>query len=97
VLEKELISQCKKAARAMGGFLCNVGQLRSRGSGTTVGFPDLVLICSGKVLLIEAKLPRGRLSEGQNGFIAKAADQHVTVHVITSVEEFIELVNACRR
>lgn len=94
--EKDLIQQCREAARAMGGFLAEVGQYKARGSGTTVGYPDLTLICSGKVLLIECKTEAGTLSPGQVDFIAKAGEQHVIVHVIRSVDEFITLVNLCR-
>jgi hypothetical protein len=97
MLEKDLIQQCKGAARDMGGFLAVVGQRKAKGSGTTKGYPDLTLICSGKVLLIEAKGPTGRLTPDQIAFIARCADQHVVVHVISTLDEFITLVNLCRR
>lgn len=102
-LERDLISQCRESAEAMNAFLAMVGQRRAKGSGTTLGFPDLVLICAGRVVLIEAKRPKsdgtpgGEVSLGQQAFMEKAAAQGVTVHAIWTVREFEEIVNSCRR
>ena len=101
--ESDLVSECAKVAESMGAFLSCVGQRRAKGSGTTIGFPDLVLICAGHVVLIETKraksadTPRGTLNMGQRWFIDEAAEQGVTVHVIDSVDDFAALVNMCRR
>jgi hypothetical protein len=65
--------------------------------------PDLLLLCAGKVVLIEVKRPktaehpRGFLSLGQSAFIARALEMGVQVEVIESVREFEALVNGCRR
>ena len=102
-LERDLVDDCRDAATHMGAFLAEVGQRRAKGSGTTLGFPDLVLICAGCVKLIELKRtqdaenPRGRLNLGQQAFMERAAEQGVTVHVVDRIEQFVELVNACRR
>lgn len=101
--ESDLADACRAAAEAMGAFLAVVGQRKAKGSGSTVGFPDLVLICGGEVALIELKRPatdehpRGCLSLGQQVFIERAAEQGVTVHVVDSVEAFAAVVNHCRR
>jgi hypothetical protein len=102
-LERDLVEECRLAARAMGAFLAEVGQRRAKGSGTTLGFPDLVLLCAGEVRLIELKRtklpgqPGGRLNVGQVAFIERAAEQRVKVHVVDTLEDFVEIVNSCRR
>ena len=97
-LEKDLVQQCKDSAKAMNAFLAVVGQYKAKHSGTTLGFPDLVLICSGKVVLIETKRATGGvLSLGQHAFIAMALEQGVEVEVIDKVQDFEALVNRCRR
>ena len=101
--ESDLVSECTQVAESMGAMLAVVGQRRAKGSGTTIGFPDLVLICAGHVVLIETKraespdTPRGTLNMGQQWFIGEAAAQGVTVYVIDNVDDFVALVNMCRR
>lgn len=101
--ERDLARQCREVARRMGALLLEVGQRRARGSGTTVGFPDLVLVCAGQVRLVELKRPAapgrpgGRLSPAQLELIERCAAQGVTVHVVDAVEEFAQVVNGCRR
>ena len=102
-LESDLVTDIGKAATAMGSFVAFVGQRKAKGSGTTVGFPDCVLMCAGQVRLIELKRPatdehpHGYLSLGQSAFIERAEAQGVMVHVVDSVEGFCALVNSCRR
>lgn len=101
--EASLVDKCREAADAMGAFLAVVGQRNARKSGSTLGFPDLVLICDGQVRLIEMKRPKedgdqgGRLNLGQIAFIEKAAEKRVTVHVVDRLEDFVSVVNSCRR
>ena len=103
VLERELVNECRAIAQAMNAYLMEVGQRRAKGSGTTVGFPDLVLVCAGRVQLIEVKRPKteehpqGYVSLAQQAVIDKCAEQGVTVHVLHCAEQFVELVNSCRR
>lgn len=54
-LESDLADQCREAATAMGAYLMEVGQYNAKRSGTTRGFPDLVLVCAGHIVLIELK------------------------------------------
>lgn len=102
-LERDLVDDCRDAAEAMGAFLAEVGQRRAKGSGTTKGFPDLVLLCCGHTVLIELKRtktaehPAGTLNLGQHAFIARAAEQGVAVHVVDDLRGFTDIVNACRR
>jgi hypothetical protein len=102
-LERDLIADCHRSATAMGAYLTHVGQRNARGSGTTVGYPDLTLICAGHTVLIEVKRPKvvngraGELTMGQVEFMRRAGEQGVKVHAIRTVAEFEALVNACRR
>ena len=102
-LERDLVSECHRSAEAMGAMLAVVGQYRAQRSGTTRGFPDMVLLCCGQVRFIETKRPKtpenphGYLSLAQSAFIAAALEQGVTVHVIDNVRDFEALVNDCRR
>ena len=102
-LERDLIDECRAVAQAMNAYLLEVGQRQAKGSGTSVGYPDLTLVCAGKVVLIECKRPktaehpRGYVSLGQQAVIDRCAEQGVVVPVLDSVEQFIGLVNLCRR
>ena len=102
-LESDLVDRCHQYATALGAYLMHVGQRKAKGSGTTVGFPDLVLVCGGHVVLIELKRLKvkgedgGRLTVGQNAVIAKCAGQGVKVHVVDRIEDFVALVNEARR
>ena len=102
-LEKDLVEECRKSAEAMNAFLAVVGQRNAKKSGSTLGFPDLVLICNGRIELIECKrtktadTPKGVLNLGQIAFIGKCLEYGVRVHAIDTVREFEEIVNSCRR
>ena len=103
MLEKDLVQECRQVAEAMGAFLALIGQRKAKGSGTTRGVPDMLLMCAGEVRLIELKRPatpdnpKGFLSLGQLAFLARAAEQGVEVHVVDNVDDFVRLVNSCRR
>ena len=95
--EKTLVAACCEVAQAMGAHLEVIGQRNARGSGTTVGAPDALLVCCGQVRLIEFKTADGRLSLAQKSRIYERAEQHVDTDVVRSVNEFVALVNSCRR
>jgi len=97
-LERDLVQECRTVAKAMNVMLCEVGQYKAKSSGTTTGFPDLVAIVAGRVVLIETKRAKGGvLSIGQEAFIARAAEQNVHVFVVDRVEDFVSIANGCRR
>ncbi len=101
--ESDLVKACHKSAIAMGAYLMQSSQRSAKGSGTTIGYPDLTLVCAGKVRLIEVKRPKtadhpkGYVTMGQQAVIEKCAEQSVVVHVIDSIGQFENLVNGCRR
>ena len=102
-LESDLVDRCRQYAERMGVYLMEVGQWNAKRSGTTRGFPDLVLVCAGHVVPIEVKRLKmkgeqgGRLSIWQQAVITRCAEQGVKVYVVDRVEDFVRLVNECRR
>jgi hypothetical protein len=102
-LEKDLVGECQEIAKVYNAFLAVVGQRNARKSGSTLGFPDLVLMCAGEIRLIELKRgkdeenPAGHLNLGQHAFIAAALEQGVVVEVVDNVNDFISILNSCRR
>lgn len=97
VTESALVNSCRKLSVAMGCYLEFISQRGGRGSGTTVGAPDAFLYCSNVCIPIEFKVGRNQLSEEQAACYAKRLDQHVETAVIRTEEQFVELVNRCRR
>lgn len=95
--EKELVAEVAKIAKAMNVYLEFAGQLKARGSGSTIGLPDCFAYVSGKVIPIEFKTKTGRLSPGQALAQHKRMDQHVFTWVIRDANTFIELINMVRR
>lgn len=58
----------------------------------TEGEPDFVILAnSGRVFLIECKTRNGKLSPAQNGIKHWAFNLGHEVHIIRSMEQFIEL------
>ena len=53
------------------------------------GRPDLEIMCSGKTWYIEAKDPKGKLSNIQKSLIERAEKVGITIYVISSFEQFI--------
>ena len=102
-LERDLVDDLRKAAKAMGVLLAEIGQRKAKGSGSTIGIPDCILIANGHVELIEVKRSKaddhraGELTVGQIAFTQRAAEQGVKVHAVWTLQEFVEIVNGCRR
>lgn len=97
-LERDLVAECRVIAKAMNCFLVEMGQRKAKGSGSTIGLPDLAVLCAGKTVWIEMKRPKiGVVSVGQRAFIERAAEQGVRVHVVDNIEDFVSCVNECRR
>jgi len=57
-------------------------------------FPDMVVGCAGRNLLIEAKSDKGKLSEGQDGFRERWRGQY---DVVRSPEDAELIVAAIRK
>lgn len=61
-------------------------QAIAQGMGVHAGFPDLMVISAGRVLFLEVKAPRGRLSPAQSETAAMLRAQDFAHAVVTSVE-----------
>lgn len=61
-------------------------QAIAQGMGVCAGFPDLIVLAGCKVLFLEVKAPRGRLSNAQTAMRALIQAQGHDHAVITSVE-----------
>jgi len=53
------------------------------------GRPDLEIMYNGKTWYIEAKDPKGKLSNIQKALIEKAEKVGITIYVISSFEQFV--------
>lgn len=61
-------------------------QAIAQGMGVHAGFPDLVVFSAGRVLFLEVKAPRGRLSPAQRDTADQLRDQGFSHAVVTSVD-----------
>ena len=102
-LERDLVAELRVVAKAMNCMLVEMQQKRAKGSGSTIGLPDLAVLCNGKTVWIETKRAHvkgeghGCLTVGQVAFIERAAEQGVRVFVVDCVQDFVSVVNGCRR
>lgn len=75
----------QSSAQAM-GRLISIGLLP--------GAPDLVVhVGGGKILYLEVKAPKGRLSENQKRFAARCDRDGVPYHVVRSVEDTEKIID----
>ena len=84
--EKDLQRACEAFLRARG---CIVFHMPGRAAiGNFRGWPDITALApGGKLLLIELKSPRGKLSPLQTKFVERAARIGHIVHVCRSMAE----------
>ena len=98
--EKELVAACRDVlnfAQPPLGYLEVIGQRRARGAGNSLGAPDAILYCAGRMVPVEFKRPDGRLSDVQQTARRIRAEHGVKTHVIRDLTEFVGLVNQLRR
>jgi len=65
---------------------------RLKAMGMTPGAPDLVAFFNGRVIFLELKAPRGRLSEHQKEMQALCAEHMVMYYVIRSIDDLLEAI-----
>lgn len=86
-LHNAILEECKTR-----GWLPFHGSMAHR-TYRTEGEPDFIIFADcGRVVAIECKRRRGKLSTAQLGIIAWAEKLGHKIHVITSIEEFREIV-----
>jgi len=89
--EEELHAQIRAECRKHGWYL--FGTRMDKKSTMTRGAPDFVVVDSkGVFWCIEAKTRTGKLSVHQRAAAAHLRKLGVTVHVVRSLAEFIEVV-----
>lgn len=87
-LHADILSECR--AR---GWLAFHGAMNQR-TARTVGEPDFIILAdNGRVLFVECKTAKGKLSTEQIGVIAWAKKLAHVIHVARSLKEFLEIVN----
>lgn len=66
---------------------------RLKREGVTAGISDLVLAYRGRTAFIEVKTSTGRQSDSQKEFQAHIESHGFTYHIVTTLDEFQELIN----
>jgi hypothetical protein len=61
--------------------------------GRKLGFPDLMILCKGKILFIEFKSLSGKLSENQKEVINSLEKQGFKTYIIRTFEEFKQILD----
>lgn len=103
--ESALVLDCKRAAEAMNVYVERIGQRRADKAGQERGAPDMLVYVAGRCIPMEFKrakdrethTPCGKLSLDQVVAIERRAEQGVLTHVVTTLDEFVAVVNAARR
>jgi len=95
--ESNLVASCLRIAEGMGVYVECIGQRKARGSGTTIGAPDLLLFVAGHVIPVECKSIRGKATLAQMARAYDREQQGVTTAFVSDDEDFIKLINTCRR
>ena len=62
-------------------------------SGAPAGFSDLLICVPGKVLMVELKTGKGRLSKSQMKFQKQMYRLNIPYHVIRSLKQFKEMID----
>jgi len=57
------------------------------GMGVHPGFADLMVLCDGRVLFLELKSPRGKLSPAQNAFRAAVRAQGLSWALVRTLDD----------
>ena len=88
-LHTQILDECKRR-----GWLAFHGAMNSK-SNRTLGEPDFVILCDrGRFLMVECKTRTGKLSIEQRSIQAWAAKLEHAVHVVRSLEDFLEVITA---
>ncbi|MDE2020776.1 MAG: VRR-NUC domain-containing protein [Patescibacteria group bacterium] len=87
-LHDAIVAECKRR-----GWIYFHGSMAHR-TRRTIGEPDFcILIPGGRVLMIECKSAKGKIRPEQAGMIYWAQKLGHVIHVVRSVEEFLEIIN----
>jgi hypothetical protein len=86
-LHEDIFAECERRGwLAFHGAMC-------RRTARTLGEPDWILLApGGKLLMIECKSSTGKLSIEQQAIAAHAAKLGHIVHVVRSLDEFLNII-----
>lgn len=85
-LHAQIFSECRRR-----GWIAFHGSMSER-THRTCGEPDFVILAdSGRLLMVECKMPNGKLSIEQQAMVAHASKLGHTIHVVRSMEEFFKV------
>jgi len=85
LLEKHITKSIRDFLKVMGIFHWK----EHGGLGSAPGVPDIIGIYGGRLLAIEIKTPKGKLSPQQNYFLKKISEAGGIAFVARSVEDVI--------
>ncbi|MEI6502832.1 MAG: hypothetical protein WCP21_17620 [Armatimonadota bacterium] len=99
-----MVAEVVVIAKAMNVYIELMGQRRADKAGQSIGTPDMLVYAGGQVLPVELKraknhdgTPAGKLSIGQIVAIERRQEAGVRTAVVTTVEEFVAIVNGMRK
>lgn len=95
--ERDIVAECLGIAKTMGAYVEVIGQRKARGSGTTEGVTDTLVFCAGNVIAAEFKRADGTVNMRQHIAAERRFARGVKTPVIRSADEFVRLLNWCKR
>lgn len=95
--EKELVDEIKEYARAMNVYVEVAGQRIAKGSGSTEGLTDMFVCVAGWYMPCEVKNGDTKVRLDQIGCAMNRADAGHPTAWVRSTQDFVDLVNWCRR
>ena len=75
-------------ANANGGYRSKIESMIMKGEGVKSGIPDLTILTPGKILFIEMKSEKGKLTDNQTAVIELLKSMAISVEVCRSFDEF---------
>lgn len=94
--EADVVNTCREVAKRAGVVLEEIGQRKAKGSGTTIGFPDMALSVAGWWVPLEAKFA-SEPSQAQYLLAVWKREHGVDTARITSGQDLADVIGFCRR
>jgi sulfite reductase beta subunit-like hemoprotein len=86
-LHADIFNECRRR-----GWIAFHGSMSER-TARTLGEPDFIILTDDKrALMVECKMPNGKLSTEQQAMISHAKKLGHTIHVVRSMQEFLKIL-----
>ena len=95
--EKELVGAILKYAEAMNVYVEVAGQRKAKGSGSTEGLTDIFVCVAGWYMPCEVKNGDTKVRLDQIACAMNRADAGHPTAWVRCLQDFVDLVNFCRR